>query len=166
MGLGDVTTADVAASFIYVLFFPYNFDSTATAGRCGLHDVHVLEVVDLSIEHEPLVVFWENIGRWCNIECLAILPSHPLHVAPQLVLAANAPGACKMVYFLVAVKVLDSARFEKASPAHVPVRVLDVLETSHFERVYNAVVRVCRLRDFECERQVWFQLLLVILDYP
>lgn len=61
MGLADVFAHQVAAALLHLLLFVDDADTTTTTGGCGLHDVHVFEIVYLAIILPPLVVFWENV---------------------------------------------------------------------------------------------------------
>jgi hypothetical protein len=83
-----------------------------------------------------------------------------------LVLAANAPTACKVIDFLTAIQVFNSSSLEETGPADIPVGVGHVLEACHLERVHNTVVSVGRLRDFKAKREEGFELLLVVLYNP
>lgn len=112
MGLRNITTDDIAAALVYVLLFANDLNAAPTTGGCGLHDVHVLEVVDLTVQLKAFIVLRKYVRCRSYVVGLPILAFHALDVAPHLVLAPDGPGACKMIYFLIAVKVFYSSRFE------------------------------------------------------
>ena len=147
-----------------MLCFADHTDATATARRARLHDVHVLEVTDLSVDLPPLVILREDVSGWADVEGFTMKSLHSLHISPHIVLSTDGPRACKMVNFLLWIQVLQSTLLEQACPDHVPARARDVSEASHLEGVDNAVVSVSALRHFKARSLVRLQLILGVLD--
>ena len=90
-------------ALIDVLFLANDSDSFSTT-RCNrLHNVHVLEVVHLSVDAPALKVFWHNVGGRTDVEGLAVQPSHTLHIPPHIVFSTDRPRASKVVDVLIRV---------------------------------------------------------------
>lgn len=142
MGLMQVLADDVAGALFDSLFFANYFDSTATGASCGLHDVHALITVHLSVNQPPLVILGENIGCRRNVKCFAIDSPHSLNILPHKVLSSDAPAASKVIRSLEFVYVLYSVYFEKSGPQQVPVAAGSVTEAGHFETIDHTVVSV------------------------
>ena len=99
-------------SFINLLFLSDYSNAFSTACTDRLHYVHIFEIADFSVYVPPLIVFGHNVSRWCDVERLAMEAPHALHVSPHVVLAADAPGAGKVVNVLIGVKVFKAGLFE------------------------------------------------------
>ena len=91
MGLAHVL-GDYVSTALADILLSADYTNTLTATCCvWLHYVHVLVIATLTIAHPSLVIFWEDICCWCDIECLAMQATHPLHIAPHAILAADGP---------------------------------------------------------------------------
>lgn len=63
-------------------FLSDDFDaSTATAGT-GLHDVHVLVIIEFPVDAPPFVVFGEEVGLGANVKFRAVGPPHSENIPP------------------------------------------------------------------------------------
>ena len=90
--------------------------------------------------------------------------SHPLYIAPHIVLAADSPGSCKVIQVLLIVEVAEFALSEETSPEHVPSCVGHMSKACHFECVDHTVVCVSAIRHFEARCAVRLELVLSVLD--
>ncbi len=120
VGLGDVLRHEEAAALGDQVLLADDLDAPAAAGACGFEDVHVFEVVHFSVVAEALVVLGENVGERAQLEVLPVLPPLLLHVAPQVGLAADAPGSGEVVDLLELVHVLELGRPDESGPEAVP----------------------------------------------
>lgn len=149
MRFWNVTRYNIPTSFLDALFFSNNFNSSAATWCCWFHDIHMLKVVDFTVYLPPFIVFRKDVCCGCDVKRLSVETSHSLNVSPHLIFSADTPWACKMIDFLVAVKIFYSSLFKKTRPANIPIRVLNVFESSHFQRVDYAVICMCCFRYFE-----------------
>ena len=90
--------------------------------------------------------------------------SHPLHIAPHIVLAADSPRPCKVIQVLLRVDVAEFALTEEACPQNVPSCVGHMSKACHFECVDHTVVCVRAIRHFESWCAVRLELVLRVLN--
>lgn len=153
-------------ALVYCLFFADDSDTLATARCIRLHNVHVLKVTRLAVNHPSLVVLRKDVSRRSNIKSLPVQPAHPLHVSPHVVFPADGPGSCEVIDMLLRVHVPQAALLEETSPDAVPRGPSHMPKTGHLQGVDHAVVGVGAVGDFEARRAVWLELFLIILYDP
>ena len=156
MRFRQVLAHKVALTLLYLILLADDFDAATTASTCRLQNVHVLVVVHLTIIEEPLVVLREDVRDWADLELLAVLASLLLNMAPQVCLAADAPGARKVIQLLVLTHSLQLARSYQRRPEAVPTgraaTLVDQMETSRLHGIHDAIV--CMRVLVDPERQV------------
>ena len=149
MRLTHILRENIARALIHGLLAAYDFDSLTTTRCKWFHNVHVLEVARLSINHPALVVFGEDVRRRCNVKSFPVQSTHPLNVPPHQVFTPDGPRACKVVYMLEGVHVAKTSLSKQACPYYIPSRARDMSEACHLERIYYTVVSVCTFGNFE-----------------
>jgi hypothetical protein len=160
----DIFAHEPACALRHGVLLADDTDATTAAGTGWLQDEEVLEVVQLSITDKPLIVLWENVCRWAYVKLLAVLPPLLLHVAPQVGLAAEAPGTGEVVQPLFPVHASQLARSYQCRPQAVdtrlPAALRDQVKSRRLHRVHHAVVGVRVAVDAEAEVRERQQLLL------
>ena len=89
MRLTHILRKNIARALIHGLLAAYDFDSLTTTRCKWFHNVHVLEVARLSINHPALVVFGEDVRRRCNVKSFPVQSTHPLNVPPHQVFSPD-----------------------------------------------------------------------------
>ena len=89
--LAHIFRYDIATSFLYLLVLANHTDASTATGRTRFHDVHVLEVVDFSIDLPPLVILREDISGRTDIKSFAMKTFHPLDIAPHVIFSTYCP---------------------------------------------------------------------------
>ena len=133
-------------SLVHCVLLTNHSDASAATGGGWFQDVHVLEVVHLSVVDPALVVFGEDVGDGTDFEFLAVFSSLFLYIAPQIGFAAEAPCPCKVIDLLHRVHVPQSAWPDQWSPANVPtgwtLAFVYKMESCCFQGVDNAIICV------------------------
>lgn len=152
MGVRKVLGHQVSIPLVDYVLLAYDLDASSATGGGRLQDVHVLEVVHLSVIHPPLVVLWEDVRCRRDLVFFAVLSPLLLHISPHVGFGPQTPGVWEVVYLLVLVHVLKFAWFNQIRPHAVPrswpVARCYKMEASSFQSVDNTVVNVS-LRNFK-----------------
>ena len=153
-------------ALVYCLFLANDSDTFATARCIWLHNVHVLKVTCLAVNHPSLVVLREDVSRWSNVKSLPVQPAHPLHVPPHVVFPTDCPGAREVIYMLLRVHVPQTALPEETGPDDIPSGPSHMPKAGHLQGVHHAVIGMSAVRNFEAWSAIWLKLLLVELNDP
>lgn len=82
MRFGEVLGDQVALALIDSIFLPNDLDASSTTCCSWLQNIHVLEIIHLTVIHPTLVVLWENISWRAQLELFAVFPPLLLHIPP------------------------------------------------------------------------------------
>ena len=164
MRLTHILRNNIAWALIHGLLAANDFDSFTTARCKRLHNVHILEVARLSINHPALVVFGKDVRWRSNVKSFPVQSTHPLNVPPHQIFTPDRPWACKVVYMLEGVHVAETSLFKQACPDYVPSWARDMSKACHLERIYNAVVSMCTFRNFKAGETRRAKLVKLVLD--
>ena len=147
--LGD----KIATPLVNLVFLPYNLDSPSTTGGRRLQNIHVFEIVHLSVVHPPLVVLRENVCCRSYFEIPSVLPPLFLHISPHVGFRAKTPSIWEMIDFLIWVHMLQLAWSNESWPHTVPrhwsISRSNQMESSSFQCIDDTVVNVS-LANSEC----------------
>ena len=159
---GQVLLHQVAsATLVHLLLAADDADASSTTGASRLHDIHVAVVGELALIAPTLPVLGQDVRRRAHLELLAEACALPCHVAPQVTLVTYGPGAGEVINALERVHGLETAGPDEARPQTIPLAaLLHDTEARDLERIHNAIVRVRRVIDFECELTARSQVVL------
>lgn len=121
MWLVQVFTDNGATAFLDFLLLANNFNTSSTRTGSRFHNIHILEIAHLPVNHPPFIILRENICPRCNIKCFAMQSSHSQNVSPHQVFTPNTPGSSKMVSFLKLVHIFNAIYFKQSGPKHIPI---------------------------------------------
>ena len=101
MGFAQVLRDKVALSFRYGVLLTNDLDASAATCSGGFQNIHVFEVIHLTVVLESLVVFREDVSQRADFEVFAMLSSLLLDIPPQVGLGSETPRTGKVVDFLI-----------------------------------------------------------------
>ena len=82
MWLRDVLRHKISRPLRHILLTADDTDATTATARCGLHDIHILEVIVFTLLHPAFVILWEEVCWWTYLEVFTMPSSLPLGVPP------------------------------------------------------------------------------------
>ena len=163
MWLAHIFRDDVAWSIFGLLLFTNHLNASAARAGCRFKDVHIFKVTHLSVNGPSLVIFWKNVCGWSNIKSLAIQSSTTQNISPHKILSTDAPTSCKMIDPLELIDIFYTARFKQPCPQQIPVCTVRMSKACHFKCIYNTIIGMCALGDFEWKLHAWVELFLFVL---
>ena len=140
MRLRNVLLNQIPWSFIHILLFTNYSDSTTATSSCWFHNIHISEVVYLTLLVESLIVLREQVCGWTYFEIFTVSSSLTLYITPQITFMTHVPSTCKMVDLLVLVHIFQLRWTDQTCPEAVPATSFWEPESSCFEGVYDTVI--------------------------